>query len=128
ENCFTPRRPIKSYDFAKRPLSPAAWHCCALMECCKNSPQLIVTNSQKPDNESSPLCLPLATATSTSLPKWLPKNPRENERNVVIAVQRKGVQGVQEVRGVQGQTGDRIGFFNAGSNRGALRAFADKFC
>ncbi len=48
---------------------------------------LIVTNSQKPDNESLPLCLPLATATSTSLPKWLPKNPRENERNVVIAVQ-----------------------------------------
>ncbi|MFY9985072.1 MAG: hypothetical protein WAK31_09945, partial [Chthoniobacterales bacterium] len=29
--------------------------------------------SQKPDNVSSPLCLPHATATSTSLPKWRPK-------------------------------------------------------
>src|ERR1700758_2846648 len=73
ENCFTPRPLIKSYDFAKRPPSPAAWHCCALMESCKKSPTLIVTNSQKPDNESSPLCLPHATATSTSLPKWQPK-------------------------------------------------------
>src|SRR5260370_32705607 len=56
ENCFTPRPLIKSYDFARRPPSPAAWHCCVLMESCKKSPALIVTNSQKPDNESSPLC------------------------------------------------------------------------